>query len=276
MFDIFGIRKRREEKRRAEEAARQAELQEKKRQYQARKKLITDYLDVYLKEERKKTDERYDRDKKYAEQANSKCPKCGSKNVVNHIRRTKGEIHGNGSISGFSSHSSGLFSSHSLSSLNGRSKIDGELDTLPVNKCNDCGNEWKVEEVKYGTVYNKFSTHNSTCPNQLFFRLEEYLDMEYDSNDITEECNSLEEKREKYVNEISSNKYIFTEYRTAPRYMIEYALYNSITQFYFREETAVEKFGFDKDTDCYSYQMSDELWEITKKLLNWKGDEEKS
>lgn len=271
MFDIFGIRKRREERRLAKEAARQAEMQEKKRQYQERKKLITDYLDAYMKKEHEKCSEEYLKDKERAEKINSKCPKCGSINIVNHIRRTKGEIHGKGSISGFSSHSSGLFSSYSHSSIHGSSRIDGELDTLPVNKCNDCGNEWKVEEAKHSDTHNIFSAYDSTYPNSLYFRIDEYFELSYDPDDITEECNSLEEKREKYINDIASRKHTFYFYKDVPRYMIEYALYKGITQYHYREENLDERFGFSEDVDEYSYQMPDELWNIVKKMINWES-----
>ena len=272
-FDIFGIKKRREEKRRAEEAARQAEMLEKKRRYQERKKLICDYLSAYRKEEKEKNELEYEKRKEEAEKKNSKCPKCGSTNVINHIKRTKGEIHGSGTIHGSSSSSYSLFYSSNHSYLSGRSKIDGELDTLPVNKCADCGNEWAIEKAKYEEPINIFS-YSSTYSGQLFRRLEEYVEMQYNPNDVTEECNSLEEKREKYIKNISSNEFsfYFLKQRDVPRYMYDYLLFKGITEHWFNQDDLDPIFGFSDDYDEYSYQMPDELWEVVKQMLNIKKE----
>ena len=257
-FDIFGIKKRRALK----EAERQAQIQEEKRRYQERKKLITDYLSMYMKKQTEQRDKEYEEEKKRVNSVNSKCPKCGSTNVVNHIKRAKGEIHGNGTISGFSS--SSLFSSHS--SLHGHSKIDGKLDTYPVNKCNECGHEWEIEKAEFDSPYNIFSEYSSVCPDQLYFRLSEYLELTYDPNDIKEECNSLEEKREKYISEHKS--YSFCGLEKVPRYMIEYMLYRGISHYHFRLDDADSGFGLKDDSDEYSYQMPDELWKVIKQLIN--------
>ena len=275
MFDIFGIRKRREEKRRREEVERQARIQEEKRRYQGRKKLICDYLTAYREEESRKNSEDYAERQKLAEEKNSKCPKCGSTNIVNHIRRTKGEIHGSGHVSGHSSHYSGLFSSSSSSYLSGHSKIDGKLDTLPVNRCNDCGNEWMIEEAKYESPFDIFSTYSSHYPDWLFLRLDSYFELTYDPDDITDECNSLKEKREKYISDIASNKYYFPSLmKTMPRYMFDYMLYKAITHWHYREENVDEGWGFSEDVDEFSYQMPDALWDIVKRMINWTGPEE--
>lgn len=272
MFDIFGIRKRREEKRKAKEALRQEQLKEEKRKYQERKKLICDWLAVYNKEQSKKCSAEYAEEKKRVEEKNSKCPKCGSTNVINHIRRTKGEIHGSGHISGSSSHYGGLFSSSSHSSIYGSSKIDGELDTLPVNKCNDCGNEWMIEEVKFPHSHNIFSTYNSVCPMQLYYRAEEYLELTYDPTDIKEEANSLEEKRQKYIERVSNSTWL-NFFKDVPRYMVDYAMYKGLTEHNYRAENAHSGFGWNDELDEYSYRIPDELWNVVKKLINWTGKE---
>jgi len=70
---------------------------------------------------------------------NEICPKCSSNKVVDKISQLKGEINGTsfGSMSFGSGYSSG--------------SIHGSMDTYEINKCNDCGNEWKkVTYNNYG------------------------------------------------------------------------------------------------------------------------------
>lgn len=70
--------------------------------------------------------------KRYKEwvHSNSHCPRCNSDKVNERIQRIKG------GIEGYSSHSHNFLSSYSNSSLK------GQIDTLPINKCNNCNHEW--------------------------------------------------------------------------------------------------------------------------------------
>lgn len=61
--------------------------------------------------------------------SNENCPNCRKKNIVNKIKRVSGEVGGSFSL-GFGS-------------------VNGEIDTNPVNHCNDCGYEWKKDEIDY-------------------------------------------------------------------------------------------------------------------------------
>jgi len=90
-------------------------------------------IDKYIKKETKRV-----------KNENEICPKCKSRKVVDKISQLKGEI--NGSSSNNSSY--GLFGGSS----SGSGYIHGSMDTLEVNKCNDCTNEWKK------ITYNYFST----------------------------------------------------------------------------------------------------------------------
>lgn len=67
---------------------------------------------------------------------NGTCPKCQSKSVVDKISRLKGEINGQsfGSMTFGTGFSSG--------------SIHGIMDTLEINKCNHCQNEWNKIEFK--------------------------------------------------------------------------------------------------------------------------------
>ena len=97
--------------------------------------------------------------------------------------------------------------------------------------------------------------------------------MKYDPFDVTDNCNSIEEKQNKLI-KITSKSHRFDAYRNAPRYMIEYAIYLGITDLYYISKEIEKRFNFNYTCDKYSYTMSDELWEITKKIIGWEGEKE--
>jgi len=273
-MDLFGFKRRKAERIVAEKAERLRHAQETKKKYQERKALIDAFLSDMDEKNHELLEFQWSKKKERAEHNNTTCPKCGSKNVVNHIKRTKGEIHGEGHSSSFSSSSSFLFSHHSQYSSDSHSKIDGEIDTLPVNRCNDCGNEWKIEEAVRLDVINDFDDYYSSMPNRLRYRLCGYFDLIYDPYDIKEVCNSLEEKRDRYVNELGD--WAFSAYVNAPRYMIEYALFTAIDNHYWFNMELVNREIYGEvtgDIDKYSYVMPDETWEVAKKLIKWVGPE---
>lgn len=273
MFDIFGIRAKRAAKKKEKEAKELADAQERKKSYQERKSKIIDYLNKYSKEQTEKENMEYEKSKKEAEKQNSTCPRCGSKNVIHVIKRTKGEIHGEGSIDGCGSIAGSLFGIGGYSYSHGHSEIDGELDTLQVNKCNDCGEEWHITEPEDRHYDDSFSNYDSFKPGYLYRRIEGYYELKYDPYDVKNDCNSLEEMQEKYLKEYS-NVWSFEDYRKAPRYMVEHALYKGFTEHYYNLDDLDRKlFNYHEDDDAYSYMMSDEMWDVVKKLIGWKGEE---
>ena len=273
MFDLFGIKARKKAKTEEQERLKLLELQEKKKKYQERKEKITSWHNDYYEREVKNISEYNQKRLEKIEKENSVCPKCGSKNIINKIKRAKGEVHGDSHTYSTSSYSSFLFGSSSYSSSHSNSKIDGELDTFPVNKCKDCGNEWNVKTFEKCKVIDDFSQRDSYVPGFLRRRIDEYLEMKYDPSDLTDPCNSLEEKKEAFIKKYSTT-YVFDKYRIAPRYMLEYALYNAISPHEYFIEDIKKEYGYSKKCDKYSYEMPDELWEIVKKIIGWKGTEE--
>lgn len=272
MIDLFGIRARRK----AREEERLKRLVEKKKAYQERKAKIDTFLNYYRSKLNDEEIMLYDENKKLAGEENSKCPKCGSINVVNLIRRVNGEVHGSGHsyMTGSSSHF--LLGSSSHFSGGGNSRIDGELDTLPINKCNDCSHEWKVVEAKYQNLCDEFSNYRWPFrPHSLFSKLVEYIKMEYNPEDIHDKFNSLEEKREDFCKRESESKR-WNFYRNLPKYMLDYALFNGINREFYDLDDIEDKdlWGVDDGDDEYSYQMPDGLWYICKKIIGWKGNEE--
>ena len=222
--------------------------------------MIDAYLNEYRRKKSEREMERYLKDKKEAEKENAVCPLCHSKNVVHHVVRTKGELHGKGS-SHFSS--SSMLLSHNTYS-NSDWELEGALDTLPVNKCNDCGHEWNIKKAV------RVETKDWFCHDYaLFFddKINDFLRIDFNPYDKTEEFNSLEEKQEAFAKKVSKIFYI-EPLRNVPRYMLDYMVFCGHSKY----EDCSELFGFKPDDDEYSYVMPDRIFDIVKKLIKWEGE----
>jgi hypothetical protein len=105
--------------------------------------LLVKRIDEYRNRENQKLSDR-------AKRENNKCPNCGNndkKMIVNKISRVQGK----GEVSG------------TLFGIYGSS----ETDTNDVNHCNECGNQWKKEDVSYIWTDNA----SRTCLNGLDFHI---------------------------------------------------------------------------------------------------------
>lgn len=113
---------------------------------------------------------------------NAKCPKCGSEYINDRIKRVQGDINVTNSGSSF------LFSS----SYHNETKA--HIDTNEVNKCNDCGHEWKKNSSTYIGTYET----TKDLIQYVVWYLEQYHDLvncEFDPLNIEEQYNSFEEKK---------------------------------------------------------------------------------
>ena len=167
------------------------EFQAKKKRYQYIKGEIDKEIerkDDYLL----KTAEKYfEQEKKEVEEYNSTCPLCKSKEVVNKIHRTQGDIEGNSTLFG------------SYNSYYGSGKIDGKLDINEIKHCNDCGNEWKPKESP--KMHSNWDTIN-IMTYHLVDSILEIAMATYDNRSIKEPYNSLEEKKEDLFENIKNNR----------------------------------------------------------------------
>jgi len=266
-MDLFGFKARKlakQEEQMRLEAEREAERLEiakaEKEKYKERKKMIDDYFaEEYTKAQ--KIIQKFELEsQKEADKTNSVCPKCGSTNVVQKIIQTKGELHGNGSTYSVSTYSYGT------------SKVDGKIDTYPVNRCKDCENEWYIAVPKTEKYNDPYRAYDSYEPEYLLRHIYDYLKLSYDPYNIREECNSLEEKREKFIEKTAR---VLDCYKHSPRYAMDYALFTAINGYsgrYFFDDIQ-EHFGDFVAKDAYTYEMPDELWEIVKKLVAWSEPE---
>lgn len=179
------------EKKRQEELH---QLQLRKEKYNRYKEYIDSMVSQFKSEEQTKQFDYTDKIREENKIHNHTCPNCRSKNIIQVFRRPKGEIHG--SSNGYSSYSSCLFGSHSSHGLYG--KIDGNLDTLRVNQCKDCGQEWEhkdEEEMIYSSDwYSGKCDRYKNVPS--FLKRVWYLieDIEkYNPNKLDNPCNSIQE-----------------------------------------------------------------------------------
>lgn len=179
------------EKKRQEELH---QLQLRKEKYNRYKEYIDSIVSQFKSEEQTKQFNYTDKIREENKIHNHTCPNCGSKNIIQVFRRPKGEIHG--SLNGYSSYSSYLFGSHSSHRSSG--KIDGNLDTLKINQCKECGQEWEYkneEQMIYSSDwYSGKCDRYKNIPS--FLRRVWYLieDIErYNPNKLDNPCNSIQE-----------------------------------------------------------------------------------
>ena len=214
LFSYF--KKKKEEKERLEHDNRLMEeekLRKEKLRYNERKLYIDDCVKKIKDTERAKEKDALVEYNENAKKNNSICPNCYRKDIIKIFKRHKGEI--NGSIDGksSSSHSSFLFSSYSHHSNSINGNIEGNLDTLRVNKCNHCGHEWNIIEIKCwfddndyysGKIDWKYYTTNLI--QNCVWALKEIDN--FNPYNLNEECNNIEEKIEQQVNKIKE-KYCY-------------------------------------------------------------------
>ena len=157
---------------------------------------IKDKIDAQIKNKEKYVTniamDSYKKEKEIVDKHNGECPLCKSKNVVNKIHRTQGELNGS-----YSSYQSGGLFGHTLSYGN----IKGSIDTNEVKHCNDCGNEWKPigepsMRIWQSEMFNLQGIH-------LINNIIDIVKTIYDKTSKYEKYDSIEEKKEALFNEVN-------------------------------------------------------------------------
>lgn len=156
-------------------------MQERRARYQKRREYLDDSSSSLINtiyDEKIKTANNLNTS---IDKSNGICPHCKGTNIIQQYHRSKGDIR-----------SSGSFIEPSLS---------GDVDTLRVNKCNDCGNEWEYKEHCY--TYDAYSNTESNL-RYLIGQLDDIVNVEYDSSSISEEYNSRKEKKQALIDELKT------------------------------------------------------------------------
>lgn len=116
---------------------------------------------------------------------NGECPKCKSHNIIDKISQVKGEISGHNDYFGGS--------------------LKGSIDTIGINQCRDCGNEWKKTELhKY-----KYDMDSELIYLRIMIgKYIAYIDCTFDPLDIKDiNFNSLKEKQSKLLEQADNAEF---------------------------------------------------------------------
>ena len=239
MIDLFGIRRRREE-REKERIGRLKKDREKKIEY--KQTLIDPYLKAKEDEAKRIGKEEYDKELSKCEEKNSVCPKCGGKTIINKFLRVQGKIEGKSRSYGFSS----------------SGDIDGEIDTFKVNECKDCGHQWELSKPEY--------------------ELDDYTPHDFDPYNYCSRVGTLYRSINRVLEgekDLEEIKYLEC-FKDTPKEVIEYLLYCwYIFDGYHwgNEDTALGiKIINDEKKENYNHSpylftITDEVWTIAKKLI---------
>lgn len=147
---------------------------------------------------------------------NSICPKCNSTNVNHRIKRIQGKVDVYGS-------SFPLFGNLSNS-------LYGEIDTNEINKCNDCQNEWKVDDYKYSGPH-EFMKYSIKIIYYYFYWIKKCRKVDFDKNNLSEIFSSYEEKKKYEMNEAINDSWSIREIKEIwGKYSIE------LFEYIFKEE----------------------------------------
>lgn len=210
MFNFF--KKRRKER---EEQARllKEQRQEKERQakqalkerYLARKAYIDSWVETFDKEERAKELAQINETEKNNRQSNRTCPNCKSTDVHQAYARLKGEVNGELRSASHSSSSFGLFHNYNSHSSYANGSLHGEMDTIRVNKCNQCNHEWeRKSECLISVDWYPGKVDLKRDVPRFLERIVEIYDKvgNFDPTDLTETAETVEEYIQECINQI--------------------------------------------------------------------------
>lgn len=264
-----------EKYRRAEEA-KLKQIAEQKQLYRITKQKVDNCLAKLNKQDRDAYNKAYDLHKTYAKKHNSTCPICGSTNVHNEYKRVVGELSGSSSSHGSSSYSHGLFFGSGSSSYNSHGKIDGSLDTVKVLKCSDCNHEWEpISEFLSSLEWYRGKIQLDNDIESFMRRIRFILEVKFDSEDITEEFNSYEEKRSaeinKFWNWIENYEYLKElpiEALWALTVKYSYNIFHYTLEIIWSKKTEIDNWGDYRDCTTDSTKRDAYICEFSPNVIN--------
>lgn len=264
--------KRKEEKLQKMEEIRLEKLRKEKEKFRKRKEYIDTFVSNHNKQERKKQDNFLDKLNKEIEKGNSSCPKCKGNNIIQVYRRPKGELKGSLDSFSISSHSGGLFSSSSSYYSKTNGNIEGELDTLRVNKCNDCGQEW---EIKCKEFFAKHYPNEVDYEDYVYYFLNDCCRKlsnlkDFNPNNLDEECYTFEEKRKQCVQKLKESLWIEYVKPLTIELIYYYMRINSYSYGPSRQDYLINGYTKDYDVDKYIGCFNSEFEEFLINDLGFK------
>lgn len=215
MWPFSYFKRKKEEKilkQQQEELERIEQIKKEKEKYFKRKEYVIGVVKELENIEIKKKEEYRKKQNECFSQYNSICPICGSKNIIHNFKRHKGDLKGSLDVDSNTSSHSSFFSTHSYHSTKIDGDIDGKLDTLKVNVCKSCSNEWehknRIEYISYDEYYQgkiDYLHDVERFIRELYYTIEDIEN--FNLEDITERCLTVEAKIEVCTSNIKKSYY---------------------------------------------------------------------
>jgi len=177
----------------------EADRKKKKDLEEKKFKTIKKQYNAILQKADKQADEKNLSERKRKNKRDSICPKCGSENVNDRIKRMQGSMRGemSGHYTNLLLFGSGAIHGHTSSSF----------DTNEVNKCNDCEHEWKKDDYSY--IYTRHVIEDKLNDIKYFLKdIKEAKDPDFDPKDLEEKFTSKEEKSKHLLDKAIDSYYI--------------------------------------------------------------------
>ena len=272
MWPFSYFRKRKEEKFQKLEEIRLEKLRKEKEKFRKKKEYIDVFVSNHNKQENEKKDKFLDKLNKEIEKDNSTCPNCKGNNIIQVYRRPKGELKGSLDSFSTSSHSSSLFSSSSSHYSKTNGNIEGQLDTLRVNKCNDCGQEWEIKSKEFLAKYYPdkvdYEDYVYYFLNDCCRKISELN--EFNPNDLNEECCSIDEKKQQCIQKIKESWWIDSVKPLTIELIYYYMRINSYSYGPSRRDYLINGYTKDYDIDKYMGSFNPEFEELLINELGFK------
>lgn len=193
------------------------QIQIKKQIFRERKQFIDNFIKQYTETEKQKQREYIEKENKIIEIYNSRCPKCKSHDIINKFNKK---------------------------------------DTK-INVCKSCGHEFRhkpKQDTFSGYYYGKLDIYSDSA--MLLFEVVKAIKTlrNFNPNDISEECNTIEEKKIQLTEEIKNSS---AYYKHLIDYPIEIILYSAFsTNFTFKTlADFVVDFGEYKNNHIRNYMI---------------------
>lgn len=272
MWPFNYFRKKKEEKLQKLEEIRLEKLRKEKENFRKRKEYIDAFVSNHNKQENEKKDKFLDKLNKEIEKDNSTCPNCKGNNIIQVYRRPKGELKGSLDSFSTSSHSSSLFSSSSSHYSKTNGNIEGQLDTLRVNKCNDCGQEWELKSKEF---LAKYYPDKVDYEDYVYFFLNDCCRKlsdvnKFNPNDLNEECCTFEEKKQQCIQKLKESWWIDSVKPLTIELIYYYMRINAYSYGPSRRDYLINSYTKDYDIDKYMGSFNPELEELLINELGFK------
>lgn len=230
----------RQSKSQREETISQEQIQIEKQIFRERKKYIDDFIKQYTETEQQKQKDYIEKENKIMEICNSRCPICKSHNIIHKYKTYNGEIN------------------------------------AKINLCKSCGHEFKhitKQDRLPDYYYGKFDIYSDS--QQFLYEVAKAIKIlrNFNPNDISEECTTIEEKKNELAEHIKKDSPYHKRLINYPIEIIIYSAGNNVpTGFIFQ---SIRDFVIDYGKYRDNYNVRDYMTKLTPQahdlMVNYLG-----